>query len=150
MATPLGHSLIGLALARRLGVRSPAGMALAVLAASLPDGDVVLSYALHRDPWKIHRTFTHEPGFALFAGVVLGALGMAIDPAPGDADRDLVADALTGAALVGSHVVLDHINLPYPPLKPGRPPGIGAYALDALVYGLVAACIWPRGRPSAG
>ena len=144
MATPLGHSLIGVALARRLGITSPAGMVLAVIAASLPDADVVLSYALHRDPWKLHRTFTHQPGFAISAGLLLGACALAVDG--GTEDRDLVADGLRGVALVGSHVVLDRVNLPYPPLKPGRTPGIGAYVMDLVFYGALAALIWPRRR----
>ena len=41
MATPVGHTLIGLAVARRLGVRSPLGMVAAAIGASLPDADVI-------------------------------------------------------------------------------------------------------------
>jgi len=136
MATPIGHSLIGIAIARRLGVRSPLGLAAAVVAANLPDADVFISYVRHRDPWKAHRTFSHTPGFALLAGLLLGASGVLRTHKQGP--RDVVADAMTGAALVGSHVLLDRVRLPYPPLTRRHGPSPGAYGLDALVYGTLA------------
>ncbi len=149
MSTPIGHTLFGITLARRLGVRSPVGMAAATVAASLPDADVIAGLILHGDPWRLHRQETHTLEFALTAGMLAGFAGV-VSAGSAEGERDLVADALTGAALVGSHVVLDNLPFPYVSVKKGRPAkrvaGINAvnWLLDALFYGALAWKLWPR------
>ena len=149
MSTPIGHTLVGLTLARRLGVRSPAGMAAAVVAASLPDTDVILGLLLHGDPWRLHRQRTHTMGFALSAGMLAGFAGL-ISAGSAEGERDLIADALTGAMLVGSHVVLDSAPLPYFTPKSGTPAAqsVSIHALnwlfDAVAFGALAWLLWPR------
>ena len=149
MSTPVGHTLIGLTLARRLGVRSPLGMATSVVAASFPDIDVIAGIALHRDPWRLHRQHTHTFGFALSSGMVAGFAGL-ISAGSADGDRDLIADSLAGAVLVASHVVLDKLPFPYMPVKKGMPRDISRrnsainWLLDAAIFGAVAWKFWPR------
>jgi hypothetical protein len=149
MASPIGHTLFGLALARRLGVRSPVGMATSVVAASLPDVDVIAGMALHRDPWKLHRQHTHTLGFALSSGMVCGFAGI-VSAGSAEGERDLVADALAGAVLVGSHVALDKIRFPYLSVKRGMPMGVKVrntlynLAFDTIFYGAIAWKLWPR------
>jgi hypothetical protein len=156
MATPVGHSLIGLAIARRLGVRSGWGSVAAVLGASLPDADILLGLVTHRDPYKFHRKTTHTPGFALGAGMAAGWAGLvsagnvrSADDAVGD--RDLIVDAFTGAAIVGSHLLLDFVKVaPY--VKTKRGSSIGTlfrnealnFTMDALIFAPIAWLIWPR------
>lgn len=135
-------------LARRLGVRSPLGMAGAVVAASLPDTDVFVSWALHGDPWKMHRKGMHTFGFATSAGMAVGAAGLINGASSGERDR--VADSMLGAALVGSHVLLDKLPFPYfntkkkvAPDKLRRNIALN-WLLDAAVYGYIAWRFWPR------
>ena len=145
MATPIGHALVGMMLARRLGVTSPAGKAAAVVAAGLPDIDVLAGLVLHGDPWRLHKhgKRTHTVGFALTSGMLAGFAGL-VSAGNVEGERDLIADALAGAVLVGSHILLDAVPLPY--LK--RPKGTARgrnpivrnafnLALDAVVYGTV-------------
>lgn len=150
MATPVGHSLIGLAVARRLGVRSPWGGVAAVLAASLPDADLFVGLATHRDPYKFHRKATHTPGFALSAGVAAGWLGL-VSAGNAEGERDLIVDACTGAAIVGSHLVLDFVTFaPYVRTKRGSSLSTRVrhealnFAIDALIFAPIAWLIWPR------
>ncbi len=148
MATPLGHGLVGLLIARRMGVQSPGQLFVAALAASLPDIDIIVGQMLHRDPWRLHRKVTHRPAFAITAGMVAGFGGL-FRGGGVDGDRDLVVDALTGAAIVGSHVVLDGIKLPfYVPTKPGARGRVKNEALnmliDLLVFGAPVILSWPR------
>jgi membrane-bound metal-dependent hydrolase YbcI (DUF457 family) len=149
MATPIGHTAIGIALARRLGVRSPAGTGAAVVAASLPDVDVIAGLILHRDAWKLHRKGTHTLGFALSAGMLAGFAGI-VSAESVEGERDLVMDAMTGAILVASHLVLDKLPFPYLPVK--KEMGATAvvrnetinWLLDAAVYGAIAWKLMPR------
>ena len=149
MSTPAGHSLVGIALARRLGVKSQIGLAAAVIAASLPDADVIAGVVLHGDPWRIHRRGTHTFGFAVAAGAIAGFVGL-ITRGTYEGDRDLVADAILGALLVSSHIVLDDLPLPYRSNVRGaagtRIAGVRVvnWLLDAVVYGALAWKLWPR------
>jgi membrane-bound metal-dependent hydrolase YbcI (DUF457 family) len=149
MPTPVGHGLVGLAIARRMGVRSRAGLMAAALAASLPDIDIIYSQVLHRDPWKLHRKTTHTPGFAVTAGMIAGFAGLVSEST--DGERDLIVDAMTGAAVIGSHVVLDRLKLPvYVTTRKGGEGRIRNEAinmlLDLVMFGSVAGMLWPRDR----
>ncbi len=135
-----------MAVARRLGVRSRLGLVAAALAASLPDVDIILGLLLYRDAWKLHRQGTHTLNFALTAGALAGLAGVAGAESV-DGERDLLADALTGAAVVGSHVALDrvpYVEVPVGPKLAGTP--LGTWAFDAVQWASVAWLIWPRGR----
>lgn len=151
MATPLGHTLVGITLARRLGMRSPGALAAATVAASLPDVDVLVGLLLHRDAWKLHRQGTHTPGFVLAAGMLAGCAGI-VTAGSADGERDLVTDALSGALIVGSHLMLDHLPLPYASVRPGMPRRtmitrtVRNWALDAAVFGALA---YQTGRTTA-
>jgi membrane-bound metal-dependent hydrolase YbcI (DUF457 family) len=150
VATPIGHTLVGLTLARRLGVRSPGGLAAAAIGASLPDVDIIPGILLHRDPWRFHRKLTHSPGFTMTAGMLAGFSGV-VSAGSVEGERDLVADAMTGAAIMLSHVVLDRTPIPpyfyskrtTPMLKRIRN-GILDCLIDTLVYGYIAWRLWPR------
>ena len=65
MATPFGHGFVGMALARRMGVRSPLGLAAAFFAANLPDVDIpiggIIGKDIHRGP-RTRRTSPSRPG----------------------------------------------------------------------------------------
>jgi membrane-bound metal-dependent hydrolase YbcI (DUF457 family) len=153
MARPFGHIAIGMLLARRLGVRSPGALATAGLAATLPDVDFIVSALRHGDPWKLHRKGTHTPGFALTAGMLAGFAGV-ISAGSAEGERDLIADAMAGAIIVGSHVVLDRAPFPYLRLR-NRPPRIRAvrealnWLIDAAAYGGIAWLLWPRQRAAS-
>lgn len=146
MAAPFGHGLVGMAIARRLGVRSRTGLAIAALAGNLPDADIPLGWLLHRDAWKMHRTWTHTAGFALTVGALAGLAGV-VRAESVEGERDLVADTLMGAVIVGSHVALDQV--PYLPDVPVGPSVAGLplvnWVLDAIEWGAVAWLIWPKG-----
>jgi len=142
MAAPFGHGFVGMAIARRMGVRSPLGLAAAFFAASLPDVDVPIGAIIGKD---IHRGPTHTPNFALTAGMLAGMTGiLAAESVEGE--RDLIYDALTGAAVVGSHVLLD--KAPYFPDVNIGPRLIGLpvanWIIDAITWGAIAYAIWPR------
>ncbi len=88
-------------------------------------------------------------------GALAGVTGV-VSAGSVEGERDLIADALVGAALVGSHVALDAMWFPY--ISPKLLPKRGAHAkkvagvsalnwlLDAVVYGAFAWCAWPRER----
>ena len=149
MATPIGHALIGAMIARRLGVRSPAGMTAAVVAAGLPDVDVLVGAMLHRDPWKLHKQGTHTLAFTTLSGALAGVAGL-VSAGSAEGERDLIADAMAGAMVVGSHIVLDRAPLPYlkvPKRGPWRTIALRSacnWMLDGVVYGFVAVRLWPR------
>jgi membrane-bound metal-dependent hydrolase YbcI (DUF457 family) len=151
MSTPIGHTLFGLTLARRLGVRTPFGMGASVVAASLPDADVLMSWALQGDPWKMHRKGTHTIGFAATAGMLAGFAGL-VSGGNAEGERDVVMDGLVGALIVGSHVVLDSLPFPYFDTKKEADAGklrrnvALNWLLDAVVYGAIAYRFWPRAR----
>ncbi len=157
MASPIGHALVGLLLARRAGVRSNVGQAAAVVAAGLPDVDVPAGYVLHGNAWKLHKknTGTHTFAFALTSGMIAGFAGLIRGAATDAGDRDLVADALYGAALVGSHIVLDRAPLPYLKFEKDGPrreiilKSVFNWSLDAAVYGFIARRFWPAAETEA-
>jgi hypothetical protein len=130
------------------------GLALAVIGASLPDLDVVPGVFM-RDPWRFHRKVTHTPGFTMTVGMLAGFAGI-LRAGSADGERDLVADALTGAVITTSHVLLDRTIIPpYLNTKPGTPlvtfirNGILNCAIDAAFYGVIAWRLWPREPASA-
>lgn len=147
MATPFGHGFVGMALARRMGVRSPFGLAAAFFAANLPDVDIPIGGLIGKD---IHRGPTHTPNFAITAGMLAGMAGIVAAESV-EGERDLVLDGMTGAVVVGSHVVLD--AAPYFPAINIGPKFMDLplinWVLDAAAWGLVAYLIWPKGDQSA-
>ena len=149
MASPIGHSIVGMALARRLGVRSRPLLAATALAASLPDADIVAGWLLRRDdPWKLHRKVTHTADFAVTTGALAGMAGI-LRAENADGERDLVRDALVGGAVVGSHIVLDAV--PIPALRWGPAVlrmSLANWIADALIWGAVAWAIWPHNDES--
>jgi membrane-bound metal-dependent hydrolase YbcI (DUF457 family) len=148
VAKPFGHTVVGMLIARRLGVRSPEALLAAGLAANLPDLDVIPG-VLGGDPWKFHRKATHTLGFGLTAGMLAGIAGV-ISAGSAEGERDLIADALAGALIVGSHAVIDRAPVPYMKVKKdsGIAMGMMATALnwagDAALYGALAWLLWPR------
>ena len=156
MATPIGHALVGTVIARRLGITSGMGTAAAIVAAGLPDVDVLAGLAMHGDPWKLHKhgKRTHTAGFALTSGMFAGVAGL-ISAGNVEGERDLIADALAGALLVGSHIVLDAVPLPYlkRPKDGGRAMNpvvrnLFNLALDAVVYGAITRAMLGGGGDS--
>jgi len=149
VSAPFGHAFIGIAVARRLGVRSRTGLAAAAIGGNLPDIDIPLSFLLHGDAWKMHRTWTHTTAFALTTGAIAGLTGV-IRTEGVEGQRDLIADTLTGMAVVSSHLVLDKI--PYLPEVPIGPSAGGLrlvnWALDAIEWAALARLIWPRTKTS--
>ncbi len=144
MASPIGHGLIGMTVARRMGVRSPLALAAAAVAGSLPDVDIIIGALLHDDPWKIHRKGTHTMNFALAAGALSGLAGIVRAEAI-EGERDLLMDATLGAAVVGSHVLLDKVPIPEIPHGPtfiGM--SLANWLVDAAIWGVAAYALWPR------
>jgi membrane-bound metal-dependent hydrolase YbcI (DUF457 family) len=156
VASPIGHALIGMTLARRMGMTSSAGAATGVVAAGLPDFDVLAGVVLHGDPWRlhVHGRGTHTLAFALTSGMLAGLAGL-VSRGSAEGERDLIADALAGTVLVGSHIVLDALPMPYLKIRRGSPvreaiwKSAVNWLMDALVYGFVARRLWKRteGRP---
>jgi membrane-bound metal-dependent hydrolase YbcI (DUF457 family) len=131
-----------MALARRMGVRSPVGLAAAFFAASLPDVDIPIGALVGRD---IHRQGTHTLNFAVTAGMLAGITGIVASESV-EGERDLIYDAATGAVVVGSHIVLD--RMPYFPMLPIGPKLLGMplinWLIDTAQWGAIAYLIWPR------
>ncbi len=154
MATPLGHSIIGYALARAAGVESRRAIALAMGAASLPDVDFLLGYVAHGDARSLHHeVITHRPVFPLLVGAAAGlaAAGVALVrgrvPTPGQVLRP----AALATALVGSHILMDPLPLPYDNMRPrtGNPWEVVAAqawnaVIDMAVYGTLAMLVLER------
>jgi hypothetical protein len=160
MATPLGHSIVGYTVARAAGVRSPGAIALAVGAANLPDVDFILGFMAHGDALSLHHeVITHRPVFPLLAAAGVGTFCAAVSLLRGhkpSAGRVLRPAALT-AALVGSHVAMDPLPLPYDSMQlrsASRWEVIVSQAwnavIDMAVYGTLAAVLFDRnGRARA-
>ena len=150
MATPVGHTLAGLLVARRLGVRSPAGLAAAALAANVPDLDFIPGIVLHGDPYRMHRKLTHTPGFTITAGMLAGFAGI-VSAGSAEGERDLIADAFVGAAIMTSHVLLDTTRIPPYQISKRKTPvrrvvrnEILNLTMDVVVFGALAWLLWPR------
>ena len=85
----------------------------------------------------------HTLGFAATAGAIAGLAGLITTRRTGE-QRNPARDALAGAAVCASHVVLDEIWFPYPPLRwsrrlprvAGAP--LGNWLADLLIYGAIA------------
>ena len=157
MATPLGHSIVGYAIARAAGVRSARGLALSIGTASLPDVDFLLGYAATGDARSLHHeVITHKPVFPFLVGAATGlaAAGLALLggrlPRPGEVLRP----AAIATALVGSHVVMDQLPLPYDDMPPRTRTLFDTLAgqawngvVDIATYGtIVALVLGGRGR----
>lgn len=116
MATPLGHSIVGYTVARLAGVSSRRGLTLSVAAASLPDIDFLMGFVANGDARSLHReAITHKRVFPLLVGAATGvaaaawALLRGRPPTP----RAVLRPAALATALVGSHLLMDPLPLPY-------------------------------------
>jgi hypothetical protein len=131
-----------MAVARRFGVTSKTGLAAAAFGGNLPDMDIPAGWVLRRN---VHRQGTHTANFAVMAGAAAGFLG-ALRAESVEGERDLVRDTLAGAAIVGTHLVLDRIPY-FPKLKFG-PRYFGLplvnWFIDTAEWAVVAYLIWPR------
>jgi hypothetical protein len=154
LSTPIGHTIIGLALARRLGARSGLSLGTTIIVANLADIDIALGLLLRRDPWKLHRRGTHTLGFLLGAGALAGAAGL-ISAGRREAKRDVLADASRGAIIAASHVVLDGLPRPRLSAWPCIPSplrrqlvgmSVASWLLDLIECGTIAWTIRPRAR----
>jgi hypothetical protein len=154
VSTPIGHTIIGLALARRLGARSTLSLGTAIIVANLADIDIALGFLLRRDPWQLHRRGTHTLGFLLGVGGLAGAAGLVSAGSP-EAKRHLLADASRGAIIAASHVVLDALPRPRLSTWPCMPRqlrrqvagmSVASWLLDLIGCGTIAWAIRPRAR----
>jgi hypothetical protein len=154
MSTPLGHSIVGYTVARIAGVKSPGAMALAVGAANLPDVDFLVGYVANGDVFSLHHeVITHKPPFPLLVGAGVSTLCAAVSMLRGRTPRvsSVVRPGLLATALVGSHVVMDRLPLPYDnmPLRTASFwEGVFSQAWNAVIdmafYGTVAAVLFDR------
>lgn len=153
MATPLGHSIVGYALARAAGVKSPVGLVAAIGVAALPDVDVFLSYLAKGDPFALHREMiTHKPVFPLLVGAATG-LAASLLRGGRPTRSDTLRPAALATMLVGSHIAMDPLPLPYDtmPLQSGSIwQGVATLAwnsvIDLAFYGALVMLVRGRGR----
>ena len=148
MATPVGHSIVGYAIARAAGVESRTAFALAIGAASLPDVDFLAGYVQNGDVRSLHHeVITHKPIFPLIVGAATGAavIGLSLLRGKRPNARDAVKPAALATALVGSHVAMDLLPLPYdtmPASSVGPLEGAATQAWNAVIdlaaYGVLA------------
>jgi inner membrane protein len=125
MASPVGHSLVGVSLYLFL-TRKTEGpairadwktAALLVTAANLPDIDFLIGFAVYGDPNRIHGGWTHAGLFAAAAALVLTRLHR-FQPSVGTAGWAYFF-------VVASHAVLDFFTGPAIGLHP-------SYGVDFL------------------
>lgn len=150
MATPLGHSIVGYALARAAGVESRAGYALAMGAATLPDIDLLLGYVQNGDVLSLHHeVITHKPIFPFLVGAATGLAiaGFSLLRGRRPKVREIFKPVALTTALVSSHLAMDPLPLPYdtmPPRSGGRIEVAVTQAwnavVDLAVYGTLA--VW--------
>jgi len=159
MATPVGHSIVGYAIARAAGVRSTQGLALSIGAANLPDVDLLMGYVANGDLFSLHHeVITHKRAFPLLVGAATGlaATALSLLQRRRPRARDVLRPAALATALVGSHVVMDPLPLPYDDMAPrsGRLSDVAAgqawnAVIDMAIYGTLAAIIFERnGKPA--
>lgn len=148
MATPLGHSIVGYAVARALGIKSRTGIALAMGAATLPDIDLLAGYVQNGNVLSLHHeVITHRPIFPVIVGTATAAAVAGYSLLRGRRPKvaGVVKPAALATALVGSHVVMDHLPLPYDRM-PARAGGVWEIAvtqawnavIDLAIYGVLA------------
>jgi hypothetical protein len=116
MATPVGHSIVGYALARAAGLKSPRELTLAMGAANLPDVDFLLGYVANGDVMSLHHeVITHKRAFPLIVAAATGALSAALSLVRGrrPTRSSVLRPAALAGALVASHVAMDQLPLPY-------------------------------------
>ena len=155
MATPLGHGIVGYALARAAGVRSPVGLAAAIGVAGLPDIDILLSYLARGDPFALHREMiTHKPVFPLLVGAATGVAASLLRGGR-PTRRDTLRPAALATVLVGSHIAMDPLPLPYDtmPLQSGSVwQGVATHAWNAVIdlafYGALVMLVRSRAERS--
>ncbi len=154
MATPLGHSIVGYTLARAAGVRQPAALGVAIVTASLPDVDFLLGYVTQGDVLSLHHeVITHKPVFPALVGASVGlaAAGLALLRGRTPRAREVLPPAALATALVGSHVLMDRLPLPYD-VSGLRSAGFAEVivsqawnaVIDMAFYGTIAALLFER------
>src|SRR3990170_1160156 len=154
MATPLGHSIVGSTLARAAGVKAPGALGVAIATASLPDVDFGLGYVTQGDLLSLHHeVITHKPVFPLLVGAATGlaAAGAALLRGRSPRARDVLPPAALAAGLVGSHVLMDRLPLPYDamPMRSATLAEVGVSqawnaVIDMAFYGTLAAILFDR------
>ena len=148
MATPLGHSIVGYTVARALGIRSRPGLAFAMGAASLPDIDLLAGYVQNGDVLSLHHVvITHRRVFPFIVGAATGVAvaGFSLQRGRRPKVKEVVKPAAVTTALVGTHIVMDLLPLPYDKM-PARAGGVWEIAatqswnavIDMAIYGLLA------------
>ena len=162
MATPLGHSIVGYIAARALGVKSRRGYALAMGAASLPDIDLLAGYVQNGNVLSLHHeVITHRRIFPFIVGAATGLAvgGLSLLRGRRPKAKEVVRPAALATALVGTHIVMDLLPLPYDKM-PARSGGVYEIAVtqawnavvDLAIYGLLAVFALERnganGRPA--
>ena len=148
MATPLGHSIIGYALARAAGLESRRAFALAMGAASLPDVDFLAGYVQNGDVRSLHHeVITHKPIFPLLVGAATGAAvaGFSLLRGRRPKARDVARPAALASILVASHVAMDLLPLPYDTMPASSIGPVEAAmtqawnaVIDVATYGILA------------
>jgi membrane-bound metal-dependent hydrolase YbcI (DUF457 family) len=127
-------------------VRSKLALGITALAASLPDVDIIAGLLLYGDRQRLHRKGTHTLNFALTAGALAGLAGI-LRAESIEGERDLLADAIVGASIVGSHVALDAVPIPEIRIGPAfLDMSLANWLIDAVVWGGVAWTVWPKER----
>ena len=154
MATPLGHSIIAYVIARAAGVKSRRAFALAMGAASLPDVDFLAGYVQNGDVRSLHHeVITHKPVFALMVGAATGAavVGLSLLHGKRPKAREVAKPAALAAVLVGSHVAMDLLPMPYDTQPPRLVSPIEAAVtqawnavIDVATYGILAVLVMER------
>src|SRR3990170_6124885 len=148
MATPGGHSIVGYAVARAAGFRSPSSLAAAIGAACLPDVDFLLGYVTSGDVRSLHHeVITHKPAFPLLVGAATGLAAAAASLLRGrlPTPNGVLRPAALAAALVATHIAMDSLPLPYDDMPP-RSRRLGDVlasqawnaVIDMAVYGTLA------------
>ncbi len=89
------------------------------------------------------------------AGMLAGFAGI-VSAGSAEGERDLARDALTGAAIMTSHILLDRTPIP-PYFRSNSTTPLGRrirneivnVLIDTVVYGYIAWRLWPREQDAA-